>query len=391
MLFSFFIFHGLSVYKNITKSNSHEVDKYNYSILFLYSPYCHFCQSIKPEWNKFAQVYKNQENIIAGEINCVKEIKLCDKYKIEWFPSFIWIDKQFNSTEILDSHPSYEWLLSFVDTRLSSQSLKILNESQNNDLLLSKPNETIFILYLNEKENLQEQKLFSAACDINSIRNSCYLKPSTEKQLIVHHKDIKEPIIFSNQWDFQNIKSFIKINKYNRILHITKEIYDQFSSTNYPLLLFIVDKQEDINKQMPLMMELSKLLHVSYFVFNPFGFISKTFNIKRDYKNFPILAFIKEKNYVMLNYKNKSEESIKEWLNYQLSLEHISTMSSINNNKNKQKFAFTTYEYHVFITAAVLCAITIFLIILIYYFMKIKNPPRNDCESLLEDEEKELI
>ena len=387
MFLSFFFFSGLCVFKNLTRLNIFEIEKYNYSILFLYSPYCHFCKSIRPEWRKFVDEYQHKQDILIGEINCVEEEKLCQRYKIEWFPSFIWFDKKINKTEILDQHPSYEWLGSFIDKKISYKQITIINESREFENIIKDHNETIYILNYNETQNIEELKLFTSACEMNSVVSSCFVRPNQVRQLMAYQKELKKPIIYTNGWELQILYSFIEIYNYDRVTPFTKEIYDQFSSTKYPLLLIVFEKEDDIDNEMDFMKELGQFIHVSYIEYNPFGFISRTFQIEYDKRLFPTYAFLKEKNYVKLAKNNNSHESIKEWLIQQLTMDNIPVPSQVN----FIKLSFFEHRYIIFTTLIVVSVIiSIILIIFAIKFVISRNSPTNDCESLLENDDKDL-
>jgi thiol-disulfide isomerase/thioredoxin len=50
---------------------------------------CNFCEEFSPHLFQLAKIISSFENISIGKLNCVNEIQLKEKYKIEEFPSLI--------------------------------------------------------------------------------------------------------------------------------------------------------------------------------------------------------------------------------------------------------------------------------------------------------------
>ena len=64
-----------------------------YWLVEFYAPWCGHCMKLMPKFNKAAE--KNTfPNVQFGKVDCTKETKLADKYKIQGFPTILWMTKK---------------------------------------------------------------------------------------------------------------------------------------------------------------------------------------------------------------------------------------------------------------------------------------------------------
>mmetsp|Transcript_19833 Transcript_19833/g.23796 ORF Transcript_19833/g.23796 Transcript_19833/m.23796 type:complete len:256 (+) Transcript_19833:2-769(+) len=83
-------------------SNFDEVVFHSHKNAFVkfYAPWCKHCKSMKPNWDKLADLYKNSETIVIVDVNCDpvdeygestgKKPEICTKNNVEAFPTLMY-------------------------------------------------------------------------------------------------------------------------------------------------------------------------------------------------------------------------------------------------------------------------------------------------------------
>lgn len=89
-------------------------------LMLFYVDWCPHCKTAKPIWNNMKEKFNgkmvNNTKLFFKEVNCEKEEKLADKYKIDGFPTI----KLVKDNEIVefDAKPSEETLTQFINSTL---------------------------------------------------------------------------------------------------------------------------------------------------------------------------------------------------------------------------------------------------------------------------------
>lgn len=89
-------------------------------LYFFYTTWCPHCKAAKPEWQKLKSEYENKPfnntTIIFREVDCDKEEKIADEFKVEGYPTI----KMVKDGEIIeyDAKPKYDTLIQFLNSTL---------------------------------------------------------------------------------------------------------------------------------------------------------------------------------------------------------------------------------------------------------------------------------
>ena len=92
-----------------------------------YSPWCPPCQTLSSKWIRAAKILKGKVNF--GEVDCTKEFKLVNKYKIRRLPTIKFFYKSKENT------------MTYIGERKSSSIIKYaIKKKKNNGLPLKNNN-----------------------------------------------------------------------------------------------------------------------------------------------------------------------------------------------------------------------------------------------------------
>ena len=99
---------------------SADEDEKEAEVLFFHTEWCPHCKKAKPHWEQFKEKYEgkiiNNHRVLCKEYDCDKNEKLCDKYKIDGYPTI----KMLKDGQIIeyDAKPTIENLTKFVESTL---------------------------------------------------------------------------------------------------------------------------------------------------------------------------------------------------------------------------------------------------------------------------------
>ena len=89
-------------------------------LFYFYTNWCPYCKKAKPEWEKLKSEYENKSingtTIYFREIDCEKDEKTPEQYKVEAYPTI----KLITNGKVIeyDAKPNYETLNEFLNTYL---------------------------------------------------------------------------------------------------------------------------------------------------------------------------------------------------------------------------------------------------------------------------------
>lgn len=98
--------------RNRRKNPSLELMNKNKTIIFFFAPWCGHCNSFKPTWNQFKE-YLDKNNMQYKEVDYEQNSSLCDKYKIQGFPTIL-VDNN-NDIQEYEGNRTYESLVSWIN------------------------------------------------------------------------------------------------------------------------------------------------------------------------------------------------------------------------------------------------------------------------------------
>lgn len=89
-------------------------------LFYFYTTWCPYCKKANPEWEELKQAYQNKTvngyTIYFREIDCEKDEKTADEFKVEGYPTI----KLVTNGKIIeyDAKPKYDTLVEFLNTSL---------------------------------------------------------------------------------------------------------------------------------------------------------------------------------------------------------------------------------------------------------------------------------
>ena len=99
---------------------SYSLFNFSHSGFYFYTNWCPYCKKAKPEWEKLKSEYENKSingtTIYFREIDCEKDEKTPEQYKVEAYPTI----KLVTNGKVIeyDAKPNYETLNEFLNTSL---------------------------------------------------------------------------------------------------------------------------------------------------------------------------------------------------------------------------------------------------------------------------------
>ena len=105
------------------------VQSKNLWLILFYAPWCGHCQEFHPEFEKIAQVTKGLFKI--GAVNCEKEEKLADKFRIQGFPTLIFLGENKKRIEEYQGDRDAKKIIEFLfkkAKKIASKKLKSIKD-----------------------------------------------------------------------------------------------------------------------------------------------------------------------------------------------------------------------------------------------------------------------
>ena len=172
---------------SITNNNVEEIlssESGQHKFVKFFAPWCGHCKKMRPDWDKLADQNTN-DNIIIADVDCTVEKKLCEKYKIEGFPTLkYFMPNDEDADDYSGNDRSFSGLSEWVEEKLkifkcSIDDLEACSESQRSfvkelsgmsksekDSRLKKNNEKLKLMQQEHDELLKKlQAQFSASSD----------------------------------------------------------------------------------------------------------------------------------------------------------------------------------------------------------------------------------
>ncbi|VIO85899.1 RNA methyltransferase, TrmH family protein [Brugia malayi] len=68
-----------------------EVKKKKHALIIFYAPWCGYCKRAKPKFFEASKILADDTRIVLGAVDCTTERSLCQEYKVEEFPTIIYL------------------------------------------------------------------------------------------------------------------------------------------------------------------------------------------------------------------------------------------------------------------------------------------------------------
>ena len=109
------ILAGYMLYKNMDKfTNTKLLDNSKKQLILFYSPDCGYCKQLLPTFNKFEMDFNGKKHVQITKINGYSYPDLCKTYKIEGFPTILFI-KDGNIVSKYSGDRTYNSLVDFLN------------------------------------------------------------------------------------------------------------------------------------------------------------------------------------------------------------------------------------------------------------------------------------
>ncbi|VDK61347.1 unnamed protein product [Onchocerca ochengi] len=92
-----------------------EVRKKKHALIIFYAPWCGYCKKAKPKFFEASKVLAADARIVLGAVDCTVERSLCQEYKIQGFPTIIYLSYGKNRIDYAGEHETTSFI-SFVES-----------------------------------------------------------------------------------------------------------------------------------------------------------------------------------------------------------------------------------------------------------------------------------
>ncbi|KAL0480241.1 disulfide-isomerase [Acrasis kona] len=235
----------------VTSENWNEVVKgYNYSLVSFTAPWCSFCKSLHPEYQKVAEDNKNDDVLVAN-FDCTKEgnADIASRLNVRGFPTIILLKKgeylaKFNgdrSSEALSS-----WLLKKTSTPVTT-----LKSAQDLKQYLFDAGEkltNVVVGYFNDEDSEERRQYFKLSehpeaeeFEFVEMLGAEHKTAETKDHIALHRYFKPDPITHTS---FGDILSLIRSEGYPLLPEI-QESYQRLTQSDKLTGIIFVDPSKD--------------------------------------------------------------------------------------------------------------------------------------------------
>lgn len=97
----------------------------------LWAPWCKFCKEMAPEWTKLAQSESLKESVIIAELECQENRELCKKFEGKNYPRIYYIDVKQNLTTRYLGPRTQEHFEIFIEKQLKFPLISVSNTEES--------------------------------------------------------------------------------------------------------------------------------------------------------------------------------------------------------------------------------------------------------------------
>uniref|UniRef100_A0A915PF60 Thioredoxin domain-containing protein n=1 Tax=Setaria digitata TaxID=48799 RepID=A0A915PF60_9BILA len=91
-----------------------EVKKKKHALIIFYAPWCGYCKRAKPNFFEASKTLATDARIVFGAVDCTVERSLCQEYKIQGFPTIVYLSYGKNRIDYTGEHETASFI-SFVE------------------------------------------------------------------------------------------------------------------------------------------------------------------------------------------------------------------------------------------------------------------------------------
>ena len=237
------------------------LDQYLYLMLYFYAPWCGHCKSFTPEYEKAADILK-EENIYLAKIDGSTQKKAAQQFKVNGYPSIFFLVKGNEPIEFDGGRTSRE-LINWVRKK-TGKAILFFNDKKEIEQF-KKENE-ICLIYFGDDEN--DIKIFEKASILIQdfpfavVKNEKIINKYSQKKTISLFKHFDEKKNELKKIDIQSINEFVKKFALPKVMIFNdKSAQFIFQKKNPAIVLFADNKSRYWNKYGNIMVEVSEKIN----------------------------------------------------------------------------------------------------------------------------------
>ncbi|EFO27311.1 hypothetical protein LOAG_01175 [Loa loa] len=106
---------GRNVLHLTAKNFKTELKRKKHALIIFYAPWCGYCKRAKPKFFEASKILAADARVVLGAVDCTIEKSLCQEYKIEGFPTIIYLSYGKNRIDYLGEHETASFI-SFIES-----------------------------------------------------------------------------------------------------------------------------------------------------------------------------------------------------------------------------------------------------------------------------------
>ena len=237
------------------------LNQYQYLMIYFYAPWCGHCKSFDPQYQKAAQVLK-EENIHLAKIDGSIEKKAAQYYKINGYPSIVFFIKANKPIEF-DGGRSSKEIINWARKKIGNA---ILYFDTKDDIEKYKTENEICLIYFGDDE--RDIKIFEKASILIQdfpfavVKNEKLIKNYSNRGTIVLYKHFDEKKNELKNINIESINEFVKKYALPKVMIFNdRSVQFIFQKKNPALVLYADNKSVNWNKYGNILIEVSEKIN----------------------------------------------------------------------------------------------------------------------------------
>ena len=237
------------------------LNQYQYLMIYFYAPWCGHCKSFDPQYQKAAQVLK-EENIHLAKIDGSIEKKAAQYYKINGYPSILFFIKGNKPIEF-DGGRSSKEIINWARKKIGNA---ILYFETKDDIEKYKTENEICLIYFGDDE--RDIKIFEKASILIQdfpfavVKNEKLIKNYSNRGTIVLYKHFDEKKNELKNINIESINEFVKKYALPKVMIFNdRSVQFIFEKKNPALVLYADNKSVNWNKYGNILTEVSEKIN----------------------------------------------------------------------------------------------------------------------------------
>ena len=229
--------------------------------LYFYAPWCGHCKSFTPEYEKAANILK-EENIYLAKIDGSTQKKAAQQFKVNGYPSIFFLMKGNEPIEFEGGRTSRE-LINWVRKKTGKA---ILFFNEKSEIEQFKKENEICLIYFGDDEN--DIKIFEKASILIQdfpfavVKSEKLIKKYSQKKTVSLFKHFDEKKNELKKIDIETINEFVKKYALPKVMVFNdKSVQFIFQKKNPAIVLYADNKSSYWNKYGNIMIEISEKIN----------------------------------------------------------------------------------------------------------------------------------